>query len=314
MDFRTKAKETIENIQQKADHTVGVLLGRPADLLDGEEAAALRRKVGMSILWGAVGFIFQSTTTLYSARPLGIALLLASGKTETVPALVGAILAAIASPDGGFADAVILAMVLGARILLSLRITEEEEEPLPLFSEPLRLRVAVAVFAAFLAGVFRVVIYEFHTEGIIALLFGIVSAPLLTALFWCGLQKEQALSLKEAGLCGLLFCCIYALNGHYLLGLSPAIVVACIATLQGAIKGGLIRGGALGLLCAVAAGISPLLPAAGGAVAGALRSFGAGSAVFCFFAVTGGLAIWQGDLWSALPLLCNLLFGILDDR
>ena len=311
MDFRTKAKETMESIQQKADKTVGILLGRPADLLDEEEAATLRQRIGTCALWGVIGFLFQGATTLYSARPLGIALLLAGGRTEAIPALVGAILAAVFKGEGGVADAIILAMVLGARILLSLRITEEEEEPLPIFGEPLRLRVAVALFAAFLAGVYRVVVYEFHPQGILALLFGIVAAPLLTALFWSGLQKEQSPTLREAGLCGLLFCAVYALGAHSLFGLSPAIVVTCIAVLQGALKGGLIRGGALGLLCGVAAGIPPLLPAAGGAVAGALRMFGAGSAVFCFFAVTGGLAIWQGDLWSALPLLGNLLFGIL---
>ncbi|MBQ8287391.1 MAG: SpoIIE family protein phosphatase [Clostridia bacterium] len=311
MDLRAKAKEKLETLQQKADKTVGALMGRPAELLDEEDAARLRRRAGITALWCVTGFIFQGTTALFSSRPFGIAMLLASGRSGAVAVFAGAVAGALASGQGGLAQAVILGMVLGARLLFSARVAGEEDEPLPLFGEPLHLRAAVAVFAAFLAGVYNVVVYEFHFRGVMALLFGLAAAPLLTALFWLGLQKDKPISLREVGACVLLFCGIYALAGHSLFGLSPALIAACLATMQSALKGGLLRGGLVGLICGVACGTSPLLLAAGGLVAGSLRMFGAGSAVFCFFAVTGGLSVWQDGIWGALPVLGNLLFGVL---
>lgn len=311
MDIRAKTKEQLEKLQHKADQTVEALMGRPAELLSEEEASRLRSKAGMTVFWCAMGFIFQSTTALLTARPFGIALLLAMGRNHTVAVFAGAVAGALASGQGGIAYAVILAMVLGARLLLSVRATEEAEAPLPLFGEPLGLRVAVATFAAFLAGVFNVVVYEFHSDGIVSLLFGLVAAPSLTAVFWMGLQKDKPISLREIGICALLFCSIYALSGHRLFGLSPALIAGCLITMQAALKGGLLRGGLIGLICGLAGGVSPLLLAAGGIATGALRMFGAGSAVLCFFAVGGGLAIWQQGFWEALPFLSNLLFGVL---
>lgn len=311
MDIRAKTKERLEKIQQRADRTVGALMGKPTELLDEEEAARLRNKAGMTAFWCVMGFVFQGTTALLSSHPFGIALLLASGRSSAVPVFAGAVAGALASGQGGIAFAVILAMVLGARLLLSVRAVDETDAQLPLFEEFLGLRVAVATFSAFLAGVYNVVVYEFHSQGIIALLFGIASAPALTALFWAGLQKDKPLSLRELGMCVLLFCSIYALSGHRLFGLSPALIAGCLVTMQSALKGGLLRGGLIGLVCGIAGGASPLLLAAGGIVAGALRMFGASSAVFCFFAVGGGLAIWQQGFWDALPFLSNLLFSVL---
>lgn len=311
MDIRAKTKERLAKMQEKADRTVSALLGRPAELLEEEEAARLRRRAGMTAFWCAVGFVFQGTTALLSARPFGIALLLASGRSGAIPVFAGAVAGALASGQGGVAFAVILAMVLGARLLLSLRTLEETEEPSPLFEESPGLRVAVATFASFLAGVYTVVVYEFHADGIISLLFGIVAAPALTALFWLGLQKDKPLALRELGGCVLLFCGVFALSGHRLFGLSPALIAGCLITIQSALKGGLLRGGLIGLICGLAAGVSPILLATGGIIAGALRMFGAGSAVICFFAISGGLVIWQEGFWEALPYLSNLLFSTL---
>ena len=311
MDLRAKAKEKLETLQQKADKTVGALMGRPAELLDEEDATRLRQRAGITALWCAIGFIFQGTTAFLSSRPFGIALLLAAGRSQAVAIFAGAAAGALACGKSGVMYAVILGMVLGARLLFSARVAEEGDEPLPIFEEPLRLRVAVAVFASFLAGVFNVVVYEFHAQGVLALLFGLVATPALTALFWVGMQKDKPVSLREAGMCGILFCGVYALAGHSLFGLSPALIVSCLVILQAALKGGFLRGGLLGLLCGLACGTSPLLLAVGGLAAGGLRMFGAGSAVFCFFAVTGGLSVWQDGFWDALPFLGNLLFGVL---
>ena len=44
MDFRSIAREKIELLQKKADETVSALMGRPAVLLDEEDAARLRRR------------------------------------------------------------------------------------------------------------------------------------------------------------------------------------------------------------------------------------------------------------------------------
>ncbi len=311
MEFRAKAKEKLESLQKRADRTVSALIGRPAQLLEEEDASRLRRRAGVTVGWCVLGFLFQSAATVLSAHPMGIALLLASGRSGAVPVFAGAAAGALVGGRGGLASAVILAMVLGARLLFSVRVSEEEEEAPPLFEEVLKLRVAVAVFAAFLMGVYNVVVYEFHYCGILALLFGIAAAPLLTVLFRWGLNKDAPISLREVGMAALLFCGIFALSEHRLFGLSLAAVASCLFTLQSALRGGLVRGGLTGLICGLGGGASPLLLAAGGITAGALRMFGAGSTVFCFFAVTGGLAVWQNGFWTALPVLGNLLFGVL---
>jgi stage II sporulation protein E len=311
MDFRSIAKEKMDLLQKKADATVSALMGRPAVLLDEEDAVRLRRRAGMGVFWCLAGFLFQGAATFAGSYPLGIALLLAAGRSEAIPVFAGAVAGALASGEGGFARALILVMVFGARLLFSAKFVGDDGEELPLFGEVLRLRVVVAVFTSFLAGLYQVIAYEFTYNGILGLLFGVVAAPMATALFWAGLQNKLAISLREAGVCGLIFCGVYSLSAHSLFGLSMAVIAACIVTLQSALKGGLLRGGLLGLICGLAAGTSPLLFCAGGFVAGALRMFGAGSAVFCFFAVTGGLTIWQTGFWESLPLLGNLLFAVL---
>lgn len=311
MDFRVIAKEKLESLQKKADATVSALMGRPAVLLDEEDAARLRRRAGMTALWCLVGFLFQGAATMGGSYPLGIALLLATGRGEAPAVFAGAIAGSFAGGEGGFGRAMILVMVLGARLVLSSKFVGDDGEEQPLFGEALRLRVVVAVFAAFLSGLYQVIAYDFTYKGILSLLFGVVCAPGATALFWAGLQSKLSISLREAGVCGLIFCGVYALSAHSLFGLSLAVIVASVITIQSALKGGLLRGGLLGLICGLAAGTSPLLLCAGGFVAGALRMFGAGSAVFCYFAVTGGLAIWQGGFWESLPLLGNLLFAVL---
>lgn len=319
MEFRDKAKEKLELLQKKADRTVSALMGRPMELLDEEDASYLRRRAGATALWCVAGFLLQGAAAPFSSHPMGIALLLAVGRGGTIPVFAGALAGALASGRGGLITAVILAMVLGARLLFSVHLagdlttggSDDEAVAPPLFGEPLGQRVIVAVFAAFLAGLFNVIAYEFNYQGILGLLFGLAAAPLLTALFWAGLQKDLALSLREVGACGLLFCVIYSLSAHSLFGLSLATIAGVVVILQSALKGGLLRGGLIGLICGLASGVMPLLFAVGGIVAGALRMFGAGSAVFCFFAVTGGLAVWQEGFWDALPVLGNLLFGVL---
>lgn len=311
MDFRAITREKLESLQKKADATVSALMGRPAVLLEEEDAARLRRHAGKALLWFLAGFLFQGTQTMLGSRPLGIAILLAAGRAETVPVLAGTLVGALAGEKGALANALILLMVFGARLLFSSKFVDDNGEDVPIFQEVLRLRVVVAVFAAFLSGLFSVILYDFTYRGIMGMLFGVVCAPIVTALFWAGTQSELSLSFREAGACTLIFCTVYALSAHSLFGLSLAVVAASIVTIQSALKGGLLRGGLLGLICGLAAGTSPLLLCAGGFVAGALRMFGAGSAILCYFAVTGGLSIWQDGFWTSLPLLGNLLFAVL---
>ena len=206
MDFRSIAKEKMDLLQKKADATVSALMGRPAVLLDEEDAVRLRRRAGMGVFWCLAGFLFQGAATFAGSYPLGIALLLAAGRSEAIPVFAGAVAGALASGEGGFARALILVMVFGARLLFSAKFVGDDGEELPLFGEVLRLRVVVAVFTSFLAGLYQVIAYQFTYNGILGLLFGVVAAPMATALFWAGLQNKLAISLREAGVCGLIFC------------------------------------------------------------------------------------------------------------
>lgn len=320
MEFRMKAKEQLEALQKKADATVSALLGKPlsgrAATLDEEDAAALRRRAASCALWCAAGFLLQGASALLGTHPFGLALLSVVGRKSAFCVWAGAIAGALATGSSAgssaFCYAVILSMVLGARILLSTHVESTSgEENTPLFGEPLRLRIAVCTMAAFLAGMYTVIVEQFNYEGILALLFGLIASPVAASLFYCGLQDELPLSLREVGRGALLFAVIYSLSAHSLFGLSLALIVSTLVILTAALSGGMVRGTLVGLICGLAGGQSPLLLAIGGLAAGALRMFGGGVAMFCYLALTAGLKIWSDGLWEAIPFIGNLLFGSL---
>lgn len=320
MEFRGKTKQLMMDLQKKADATVNAMMGRWTDPAGEKDAARIRERAGVTAIWCIAGFLFQGSKALGGVRPLGLALLMAAGRSGTVPVLAGALISILLSvmPDGaaagsgeGIAWVMIMAMAMGARILLSTKYMDDEGELPRLFEEPLRLRVIAAAFVAFLSGVYHVLAQDFSFQGILSLLLVLAATPTATALFWAAFRKDTAVSIRELGSCGLIFCSIWVLSTHRLLGLSLAIVASVLVVLESSVRGGLLRGGLLGLICAFGAGVSPLILALGGIVAGALRMFGVGTAVFCFFTVTAGLKIWQVGFWTAIPEIGNLLFGTL---
>lgn len=328
MEFRIKAKERLDALQKKADATISALLGKPltrsdgsAQLLDEEDAARLRRRAAVCALWCVAGFLLQGASALLGTHPFGIALLSVVGRSGAffvwAGGVAGALAGSSATGSSAFCAAVILSMVLGARILLSAHVelahgdAVSEEEESALFGEPLRIRLAVCTMAAFLSGMYTVIVDQFNYQGILALLFGLFAAPISASLFYCGLEQELPISLREVGRIALLYAIVYSLSNHSLFGLSLALIVSTLLTLTSALGGGLVRGTLVGLICGMASGESALLLAVGGLAAGALRMFGAGTAMFCFLAITAGLKIWSVGLWSAIPFTGNLLFGAL---
>lgn len=317
MEFRMKAKERLEALQRKADTTISALLGKPiaggkgTSMLDEEDAAQLRRRAALCALWCAAGFLLQGATALLETHPFGIALLSIAGRGSAffvwAGAIAGALATGAATNGSAFCAIVILSMILGARILLS----THGEEDTPLFSEPLRLRIAVCTLGAFLSGMYTVIVDQFNYQGILALLFGVIASPVAASLFYCGLESDLPLSLREIGHITLLYAVVYSLSAHSLFGLSLALIAATLITLTAALSGGLVRGALIGLICGLASGQSPLLLAIGGLTAGALRMFGGTTAMVCYLAITAGLKIWSDGLWSSLPFVGNLLFGSL---
>lgn len=315
MEFRMKAKERLEALQRKADATVSALLGKPLSsnggMLDEEDAARLRRRAASSALWCAAGFLLQGASAPLGTHPFGLALVSIAGKNSALFVWAGAVAGALAggasAGSTSFCFAVVLSMVLGARILLS---THGEEET-PMFGEPLRLRIAVCTLAAFLSGMYTVIVDQFNYQGILALLFGLIASPIAAALFYCGLETDLPISLREVGRIALLYAVVYSLTSHSLFGLSLAVIVSTLIILASSLSDGMVRGTLVGLICGLASGSSPLLLAIGGLAAGALRMFGASTAMICYLAVTAGLAIWSDGLWNAIPFIGNLLFGSL---
>lgn len=310
-----KAKERLEALQRKADATVSALLGKPLSsnggMLDEEDAARLRRRAASSALWCAAGFLLQGASAPLGTHPFGLALVSIAGKNSALFVWAGAVAGALAggasAGSTSFCFAVVLSMVLGARILLS---THGEEET-PMFGEPLRLRIAVCTLAAFLSGMYTVIVDQFNYQGILALLFGLIASPIAAALFYCGLETDLPISLREVGRIALLYAVVYSLTSHSLFGLSLAVIVSTLIILASSLSDGMVRGTLVGLICGLASGSSPLLLAIGGLAAGALRMFGASTAMICYLAVTAGLAIWSDGLWNAIPFIGNLLFGSL---
>lgn len=223
---------------------------------EGEQAESrrLRARMVAALFYAVGGFLFTRIALPYGTRPVGFALFAASSGADAVYLLFGLM-------AGAWGGALPLLMILAPVLAFLTRLLIHRSAPgRSLFGEMLTVRMALACATAFLYG-FAACAYEgFALPAVLSLLVGVVTAPLLTYFFACGLGngamgKHSLSGSREIGRCLLLFFAVYSLEKQGLFGLSLGLLAGYFIVLIAAVRGGALRAGGLGLLVGLARGI-----------------------------------------------------------
>lgn len=254
-----------------------------------------------------IALFFSRRHVAFGAYPLAAALV-ATLPSRVWIALVGALVGAFSLGRAGIIHAIIAAVIVFLRIVISGSTRRGEDEDERLFAEPYVMRVAAAAIGSFVGAV-----YEILLEGLSlsAILFGSVGVLLTVVLafsyfgvftssisptavvFGSGRilaaesdRERAALWLFQGSFLVITLLTSVSLVGYDFFGISLSYIFSAAITLFVARRFGAVRGMACGFAAAV--GINPIA-AVGfslvGLLSGMLFSFGLGYALF------GGAAV-----------------------
>lgn len=269
-----------------------------------------------------VSMLFGKRAVVFSAIPMGTALLSASTK-HTFYIYFGLLISA-ATEKTGLALPLFLiysALFLG-RILLFRQMgqgfekqKEKTEEKFSLFCEHLNLRILIGSCASIFIAFYRAAYFGFLYYDIVGGLFEIAAVPILTYLYSFVFDDSLKFHIKrEIGFASLLVSLCIALTDVYFLGFSLSIVAIMCICLYVSRNMGAFRGGVYGLVCGFVTtpSLSPVF-ALSSISAGLLWKMGNAFAITisCIVGIMGGLYVesWE-SLVSFAPemLLCCILF------
>lgn len=228
---------------------LGGRVRRAADRLPAGAAAAGARFLASFLC----GMLFSRAPMLFSALPLGLALL--SSVEGTMPLCAVGVFVGSLSGGAGTVYAASAVLIAAARLLLSLFGREREPNGKGLFSDSLRVRLYLAALSAFGVGIYRIIVngYRYYDLfGCFFLLFAVPGATVLFSLLFSG-QAARRGSLQR--LCIAVFCAalIFSLRGLSPFGMDFASLAAAFFTLFFARETGMLPGTAVGLLFGLAA-------------------------------------------------------------
>ena len=211
----------------------------------------------------------ESTSGLaFDARPLGMALLCASGM-YTPFVWAGVLFASMFLGSSAVLYFLCACFALAMRLAFALwlapsgsgkdrRRVKGAENPAKLraayrtsrvhtvrfFEEPLLLRVGLALGCASLIAVYRIISGGFLWFDIIGGLCELCTLPLFTFIFAGALDADKRFTAAyEAGIYGMMFAVVVSLRAYMPFGFSLSSVAAAVITLFTAKTGGILRGG-----------------------------------------------------------------------
>jgi len=279
--------------------------------------ASLGSVAGVSAIAGS-GLVFDS-------RPLGMALLCASGM-YTPFVWAGVIFASLFLGGLAIPSFLCSCFALAMRIAFALWLAPSRRQKkrgnapytyissgrnIRYFEEPLMLRVGLALGCAALISVYRIISGGFLWYDILSGLCELCALPLFTFIFAGALDRDKRFTASyEAGIFGIMFAVVVSLREYMPFGFSLSSVAAALITLFVSKTGGVLRGGIAGLVTGLAASpvYSPALGIAGIA-AGLCQSAGAAasSALASVAGMACGIAL---DGFSALRIFApDILAG-----
>ncbi len=274
------------------------------------EGYRIRRRVGVSLLFSLLGFLFSGSEIFFSARPFALALLCASGYAGTVFVYIGALIGTLVSGINVPIFICAYTLTLGARLLFSTH--AEPSVSLKAFEENLTMRALIGALGAFLASLGLVIADSFSPQSVFSLLTMTVAVPILVASFRGALGRGQASVVRDLSICVIIFVTVFSLKGHSLFGLSFALIVSAFVTFFTSHENGFLRGALIGMLCGLA--VDPALCpvfAILGMCTGAFKVIGSGLSLFIAVLVSGIAGLYSLPFSRFLPLAGNIIFSAL---
>lgn len=273
--------------------------------------------VGSFRLWiniGAtvIGFLFAGCHTLFGAYPLGVAFVSAL-PSFVWPGLLGAVLGSLTLGRGGMIYAMICVLSVFLRIIISGGSDEKSNEEMPLFSEPVALRVSAALISGFVAAVYEILLGGIRLEsvlfGSVMMLISALMTFVFSGAFYHGIgvkalifgskrifdtpeepsERQQLLFFKISLAVYVAFISL-SLSEYNVFGIDLSFVFAGCVTLFAAKRFGALVGASVGFLSSViVSGVFSPAFALFGIIAGALFPYGTRYA-----AAAGGavLSLW----------------------
>ncbi len=280
------------------------------DSIKREGIGATGMKLWTNLAVAAVGFLFGGCHVAFGAYPLGVAIVSALPSSVWV-ALVGAILGSLTLGKGGMIYAMICALAVFLRIIISGGVGNKEGSSV--FAESAPLRASSALIAGFVAGVYEILLGGFRVRAVVFGLAMIVFSSGFTLVFsgafyhgigvrslifgtrrifdkTASAEENRRILIFKISSAVLIMLISLSLSGYNLFGINLAFVFAGAITLFASKRFGAFYGASVGFISSVAvSGLFSPAYAILGILAGALFVYGARYATV---AGGAGLALW----------------------
>ena len=266
-----------------------------------EKAAKIAGGMGMAVL----GLLFTRASLPFGVQPFGAALLCAASQTAPY-VYVGLCISSLFSPAP---LAFFLMYTLGILLRIGGSVYLREGKNIRLFSEKRLPRVLCGVTMAFMIGMYRTVFGGFLYYDLFGALLGAAAAPVSVLIFSCAFDSRIAASaIRDACLAITAAVGVWSLSGMTFIGFSLSAVAAFIITLYTASECGMLRGGAVGMLCGLGVGAlwAPMFALAGLA-AGLFRRVSPLAASASALGVGAFYSVWAGGGASVLSFMPDFL-------
>ncbi len=248
------------------------------------------------------GYLLGAAALPFGVCPLGIALLCASPKM-VLWIFLGVMASALSLDEMTFIHLFAYITALAVRLLS--RLLSDESDAV--FGENIYLRMTTASVAAFMVGLYSVIVGEFQVYDLFGTLLAVLLAPAAAFVFSGAFDGENK-RFRDLGFTALLTALTYSLRDMRLVGISLGVAFAFFATLYVCRRRGVWQGAVIGLLCGLAYSpvFAPVFVMAGIA-AGALW----GISPFGALVAAGASGMLWGFYIEGLSSMSRLLPGMI---
>lgn len=258
--------------------------------------------------FGISAYLCGACALPFGIYPLGLALL-CSAPSRVAWILAGLCASALTLEGSAFIYIFAYATAVTVRLLsrlLSDSDRENEDTSPPLFTESIYLRMATAEVAAFMIGLYSVIINGFQYYHLWGTALSMLVAPTATFVYSGCFAKDNR-RFFEAGIAALLTSISYSIRDMYFIGISAGVFFVFFIALFVCRRRGIWQGAVIGLLCGLAyapayAPVFVIAPIAAGAL-WSISAFGATVAAAASGMIWGFYVEGIGAISRLLPAM-----------
>ena len=237
-----------------ADKLRGIPI-RLASLWKSHRSGAKRhaREGLLGAAFGISAYLFGSCALPFGVYPLGLALLCAAPQ-KVAWILLGLCASALSLDGSAFIYIFAYATAVTVRLLSKLLSESDrggDSDPTPLFTESIYLRMATAEVAAFMIGLYTVIINGFQYYHLWGTALSMLVTPAATFIYFGCFVKDNK-RFFELGIAALLTTVSYSIRDMYFIGISAGVFFAFFVALFVCRRKGIWQGAVIGLLCGLA--------------------------------------------------------------